>query len=145
MTYPYTKLMLDPRIAPKVAKGSPRPFAPGEYVVNPDRSWSSERTMTVSHPDLNNGAATNIPALWLIGGKPYEAKSEDEAVALALKSGLPWTSYGTLPEADKASADREAMWQTLKSPREAKGKESLYRTPQKAKIPPLLMKYMGAK
>lgn len=145
MAYPYNRLALDPRIAPKAGVGGIRPFAPGEYVVNPDRSWSSERTMTVSHPALNNGAATNIPSLWIVDGKPYLAKDEDEAVQLALKSGLQWKSYGDLPEADKASIAREDMWQTLKRPSDARGAEPLYQRPQKADIPPLLMKYMRGK
>lgn len=133
---------LDPNIAPKVTAGAARPFAPGEYVTNPDKSWSSERTMTVTNPALNNGAATNIPSIWIKDGKPYQAKSEDEAVQLALQSGLPWKSYGDLGEADKASVDRENQWTTPKGARKA---DPLYGTQQKGKpVPPLLTKFMAA-
>lgn len=138
---------LDPSIAPTVPKGAPRPFAPGESVTNPGGSWSSERTMTVSHPSLNNGAATNIPSIWIKDGKPYQAKNEDEAVQLALQSGLPFKSYGDISEADKASIDREDTWQKLGGPKQARGVEPLYNQAKKSKRdipPPLMSKFMAA-
>jgi hypothetical protein len=138
---------LDPSIAPTVPKGAPRPFAPGESVTNPGGSWSSERTMTVTHPSLNNGAATNIPSIWIKDGKPYQAKNEDEAIQLALQSGLPFKSYGDIGEADKASIDREDTWQKLGGPKQARGVEPLYNQAKKSKgdqPPPLLSKFMAA-
>lgn len=107
-------LHLNPSIAPKVAAGAPRPFAPGEYVANPDGSWSSEISMTVVNPELNGGKPTNIPSLWVVNGKAYRAQSEDEAAALAVRSGLSWPAFASVEIADKAASDREAKWQGLK-------------------------------
>src|SRR5215471_8191658 len=67
----------------------PRPFAPGEWLQNPDGSWSNERTTTVApgdEPQLMGGRAAVIPRLWVLNGKPYLA-SEDEAAQFAAKSG----------------------------------------------------------
>jgi len=123
------KLFLNPNIAPKVAEGAPRPFAPGEYVRNPDTSWSSEVTRTVTHPNLNKGQPTNIPSLYVVGGKPYLAANEDEAADLAIKSGLSFPSYADIPTADKAAVDREALWQGL-SPEKASTIAPLYSVPK---------------
>ena len=108
------RVYLNPKLAPVVPDGAPRPFAPGEYVENPDKSWSSEISMTVAHPDLNGGKPTNIPSLWIVNGKPYRAKNEDEAAALAVRSALEWPTYPDIESADKAAADREAKWQGIK-------------------------------
>lgn len=121
-------LYLDPKLAPVVPAGAPRPFAPGEYVRNPDKSWSSEISMTVAHPDLNKGAATNIPSLWVVNGKPYRAANEDEAVALAIKSGLAWPSFPDIDTADKAAAAREALWQGV-APEKASAVPPLWTPP----------------
>ncbi len=136
---------LNPKLAPKVPAGAPRPFAPGEFVRNPDGGWSSEESLTVAHPDLNGGKATNIPSLWIVDGKPYRAKDEDEAVALAAKSSLSWPTFGSIEEADKAATDRETKWQGL-APEQASSVPPLYvpqapdpaiRPPQPAGIPPI--------
>jgi len=123
------KLFLNPAIAPTVAKGAPRPFAPGEYVRNPDTSWSSEVTRTVTNPDLNGGKPTNIPSLYVVDGKPYLAKDEDEAASLAIKSGLSFPSYADIPTADKAAVDRESLWQGM-SPDKASSISPLYNRPK---------------
>lgn len=119
-------------IAPSVPPGAARPFAPGEYVNNPDGSWSSEVSMTVQHPKLNGGKATVIPSLWIKNGKPYEAKNEDEAVALALASRLPFRSYKSMDEAERASIAREASWQPLKRPEDAASISPLWDIAKKA-------------
>lgn len=109
-------------LKPSLAPGSPsnvRPFAPGEYIRNPDNSWSSEISLTVGHPKLNGGKPTNIPSLWLVNGKPYRAKNEDEAAELAVRSGLTWPSFPTFDIADQAATDRETNWQGLKRPEDA--------------------------
>lgn len=123
------RLYLNPKIAPTVPAGAPRPFAPGEYVRNPDKSWSSEISMTVAHPDLNGGKPTNIPSLWIVNGKPYRAKNEDEAAALAVQSALQWPSYPDIETADKAAAEREAQWQNLE-PEKAGAIPPLWTTPK---------------
>lgn len=101
------ELHLDPTIAPKVPAGAPRPFAPGEYIVNPDGSVSSEISVT---PQLPNGLWVNIPSLWIKDGKPYVAANEDEALDLALQSKLPFQTYQTEGAANKAAQDRETSW-----------------------------------
>lgn len=107
---------LRPDIAPKVPAGAARPYAPGEYTDNPDRSWSSERSMTVQKPD---GSWSVLPSLWLQGGKPHEAASEDEAIRLAQASKLPFRKFASLKEADKFATDREAAWQPIQNPADA--------------------------
>lgn len=102
---------LDSKIAPKV-KGDARPLAPGEFIANPDGSWSSEVSATVADPGLNGGKATNVPTLWIIGGKPVRV-DEDTAAMLAASSGLNWPAYNSLEEADKAAGLREQQWQKL--------------------------------
>lgn len=106
-------LHLDGSIAPHVPDGAPRPFAPGEYLSNPDGSWSSEISTTVQHPLLNGGDATVLPSMWLVGGKPYRAKDDDEAVNLAVKSGLPFPSFGDIPGAENFANNREDSWQSM--------------------------------
>lgn len=108
--------------------GSPRPFAPGEYMTNPNGSWSSEMSYTLAHPDLNNGMPTNIPGLWIKDGKPYHA-NEDEAAQFAVQSGLQWPTYNKLNEANDASAEREKNWQTI-SPERSSSVRPLYVLPQ---------------
>lgn len=107
---------LRPDIAPKVPQGAARPYAPGEYTMNPDQSWSSERSMTVQNPD---GSWAVVPSLWLKDGHPYEASGEDEAMRLARESKLAFKKFKSLPEADKFSIDREAQWQPIQNPADA--------------------------
>jgi hypothetical protein len=113
---------------PTVPQGAARPFAPGEYIDNNDGSWSSERSMTVTDPRLNGGRATIIPSLWIRDGNPYQARDEREASDLAAASGVPFRGYGSIPEAERASIDRERRWQKL-SPETSGQMEPLW-TPQ---------------
>lgn len=105
-------LHLNPQLAPSVPAGSPRPFAPGEWIQNPNGSWSSEISTTLSDPHLAGGRPVNIPTLWLVNGKP-ERVSEDQAVQYAIQSGLPWRSYSSMQAADAAARQREAEWQKV--------------------------------
>lgn len=108
------QVYLDQDFAPSVPDGQARPFAPGEYVSNPNGSWSSEITMTVQgDKSFNNGLPTVIPSLWLKNGKPYVAKNEDEAIELAKKSGLNFPSFDSLEQADRYSNMREKAWQNI--------------------------------
>lgn len=121
-------LHLDPTIAPPTKPGAARPFAPGEYISNPDGTWSSERTVTVmGNPDLNDGQPTVIPSLWLKDGKAYVAHNEDEAAQLAKESGLQFRTWGDLAAADEFSKQREEEWGL---PKEARGKAPLYLAPE---------------
>lgn len=118
------QLFLNPALAPQVLPNMPRPFAPGEYMQNPDKSWSSEMSYTVAHPALNGGLPTNIPGLWIKDGKPYHA-TEEEAAQFAAQSGLQWPTYQTIKSADDAAAEREAQWQRM-TPEQAIGARPLY-------------------
>lgn len=102
------QLSLNPQIAPQV-QGNARPLAPGEYLTNPDGSWSSEMTYTVPFGD---GWAV-LPGMWIVDGKPVRV-SEDQAAEYAKQSGLDWQSYPDEATAEKASQEREATWQTMK-------------------------------
>ena len=97
---------LDASIAPKVPKGAPRPFAPGEMVENPNGGWSSEITNTVQMPD---GKWSVVPSLWIVDGKPTRV-SEDQAVEYAMKSGLPFQRFDSEGAAEKFSQAREDTW-----------------------------------
>lgn len=119
------ELHLNAAIAPHV-RGDVRPLAPGEYIKNPDGSWSSEVSMTVTDPRLNGGKPTVVPSMWLIGGKPHLAANDGEAVSLALDSGLSFKSFGTIPEAEKFAISREAAWQKLQRPEDASSVAPLY-------------------
>lgn len=106
------QLFLNPKIAPNVPQGSPRPFAPGEYIRNPNGGWSSEISLTITDPSLNNGAATVVPSLWIVNGQAVRV-DEDTAAAYAVQSGLPFKSYSSIDEAEKASIAREQLWQGI--------------------------------
>ncbi len=106
---------LDPKIAPQVNAGSPRPLSPGEFVKNPNGSWSSEVSVTVPHP-TNKGKWTNIPSVWVVNGMPRRL-SQDDAMKAAASSGLKWPEYDTAEAADKIAAQREDQWQGVSDPR----------------------------
>jgi hypothetical protein len=72
--------------------------------MNPDGSYSTELSVTVTDPRLNGGRPTNIPSLWK--GKEVD---EDEAVANALSSGKQYQAFGSIPEAVKAAEMRSAQ------------------------------------
>lgn len=95
--------------------GGVRPFGRGEYMDNPDGSWSSEMTYTLSDPSLNAGRPTVLPGLWLKQGRPYHA-NEDEAAQMAAQSGLHFPSYSSMDLAEAIANARENAWQ--KVPRE---------------------------
>ncbi len=101
-----------------VTGNAPRPFARGEYMDNPDGSWSSEMTYTVNdprygvNPDFNGGRPTVLPGLWIKDGKPYHA-TEDEAMQMAIASGLHFPSYPNATQAEDVANAREAGWQNI--------------------------------
>jgi hypothetical protein len=88
--------------------GVTRPMAPGEYVSNPDGSWSNEVTTTTEV----NGKPTVVPTLWLLGGEPH-VLDEDQAAEMAERSGLKFPTFGTMNEANAFAAQREANWQNI--------------------------------
>ena len=70
---------------------------------NADGTHSTEVSITVTNPKLNEGRPTNIPSLW--GGKEV---SEDEAVERALATGKPYQSFPSIDEAVAAARQRSA-------------------------------------
>lgn len=114
-------LHLNVSISPRVPAGSPRPLAPGEWLDNPDGSWSSERTVTVNL----NGKWANVPLLWIQDGKPVLAASDDEAARLAKGSGLKWRTYQSEAAANQAAVDREKNWQGI-TPQQARSVAPLW-------------------
>lgn len=128
------QLFLNPQIAPQVTQGAPaRPLAPGEYLMNPNGSWSSEMTYTLQMP---NGQYAVIPGMWIVGGKPMRV-NEDTALDYAVKSGLNWQTYADEKTADKASQDREDKWETL-NPQTAHTVAPLWSSPQQDRMNMLL-------
>lgn len=102
--------------APEVPHGAAVPFVPGEFVTNPDGSWSNERTITSGageDDDLMGGKATVIPTLWRAGDKTIEA-TPDQARELAKRSGLVFPTFNTDEEAEAFSEAREKNWQNVK-------------------------------
>lgn len=68
---------------------------------NPDGTYSTELSITVTNPRLNGGKPTNIPSLW--GRKVL---NEDAAVEQALKSGRKYDSFPTVDAAVTAAKKR---------------------------------------
>jgi hypothetical protein len=101
------QLHLNPQIAPQV-QGNARPLAPGEYLTNPQGSWSSEMTYTVPY----NGGFAVIPGMWIVDGKPVRV-DEDQATTYAKQTGLNFQTYPDEAAAEKASQAREDQWQTM--------------------------------
>jgi hypothetical protein len=68
---------------------------------NADGSYSTELSITVTNPKLNDGKPTNIPSLWK--GKEVD---ENTAVENALASGKKYDSFPTIPEAVNAAKEK---------------------------------------
>lgn len=122
-------LSLIPGAAPQVPSGVARPLGRGEYLNNPNGSWSNEMSYTLQDPMLNAGRPTIVPGLWVKDGKPYHA-TEDEAARMALASLLHFPSYNSMQQAEDMANAREAAWQKIPKEKSAMA-APLY-------IPPLL-------
>ena len=68
---------------------------------NADGSYSTEVSITVTNPKLNNGKPTNIPSLWK--GKEVD---EDTAVRNALATGKSYKAFNSINEAVTAAKAR---------------------------------------
>lgn len=68
---------------------------------NADGTQSSELSITVTDPKLNEGRPTNIPSMW--GGKEVD---QNTAITNALKSGKQWPSFKSIDEAVAAASAR---------------------------------------
>lgn len=117
---------LDEAKAPKVS-GKARPLAPGEFIQNPDGSWSNEIAVTVQHPKLNDAQPTNVPSLWVVDGRPVRL-NEDQAAEAAASSGLRFKSYENTKAAIQAAQERESQWQKIK-PQDSGNVPSLWSLP----------------
>ena len=85
------------------AKGGLKTHDGFEAVQNPDGSVSTEISITVQDPRLNEGRPTNIPSLW-----DRKVVDDDTAVERALKSGKKYNSYETIEEAVRAARQRSS-------------------------------------
>lgn len=106
--YLYGLLDANHGMLPRVPRGAARPFGPEESVKNPDGSTSSEISLTVTNPRLNNGAATLIPSVWMVDGQPMRV-SEDQAVEYALKSGLRFPPHRSIDAAESYITKRHEL------------------------------------
>jgi hypothetical protein len=93
--------------------GPTRPMGAGEYFQNQSGSWSNEITGTVQDPNLNGGKPTVVPTVWIKNGQVFRV-SEDEAIQLAIQSGLTFPSFADAKTAEDFSTAREANWQNIK-------------------------------
>ena len=73
-------------------------------VENTDGSVSTERTITVQDPNLNQGQWTNIPSMW--GGQELP---EEDAILNAIRSQQQFPAYPSIPEAEDAAVARSRM------------------------------------
>jgi 2'-5' RNA ligase len=90
----------DPRDADQGPHEQPYPGTVSP-LVNSDGSVTTERTITITEPDINGGRATNIPTVW--SGRVV---SDDEAIQNAANSGRRFPSYDSVDEAVTAAEGR---------------------------------------
>lgn len=85
---------------------------PGEFVQNQDGTQSSERSITVTDPKLNDGRPTNIPTIWKIGGETVQlqvgVEGQQRAIDFAIRSGESFDDFGSIDEAVTAAKTRSA-------------------------------------
>ena len=95
---------------------------------NADGSYSTEVSITVTNPKLNNGKPTNIPSLWK--GKEVD---EDTAVRNALATGKSYKAFNSINEAVTAAKARsEAGGAGADSKKELTDEEQLAKALSKA-------------
>jgi hypothetical protein len=72
-------------------------------IQNDDGSVTTERSITVTEPDINQGRATNIPTVW-------DGQVVDDNTAIDNVTRFPrqWQSYDSIPEAEQAAQQRSA-------------------------------------
>ncbi|KKK46904.1 hypothetical protein LCGC14_3160580, partial [marine sediment metagenome] len=94
-----------PPVQTAQAKPDVRRLDPGEFIQNQDGSRSTELSLTVTEPALNQGRPTNIPSVYNVNGK-IGVYAQDQAVGLALATGEEYPSFDTIAEAVQAAEDR---------------------------------------
>jgi|KBSMisStaDraftv2_1062788.scaffolds.fasta_scaffold1002176_1 hypothetical protein len=111
------KLTTNPELT-GFAPGQPRPFGPGEYLENPNGSWSNEISVTIpagAHMPLNQGRSTVVPTLWVHNGHPVRVDPAT-AAQYAAQSGLQFPSFDSEDDAASFADKREQNWQAEGSP-----------------------------
>jgi hypothetical protein len=83
---------------------------------NPDGSFSTERSITVTEPGLNGGQPTNIPTIW--DGRQL---SEDEAIQRAIASNQKFPSFNSIDEAVNAAKARSERIGQIRGPQNVRG------------------------
>lgn len=83
-----------------------RPFSPGEFVTNPDGTYSTERTATIQD---STGRWANAPSLWMGAAGPVDLADNEEDIRTALETyersaGVSKPRYSSL---DKAVSEAE--------------------------------------
>lgn len=71
------------------------------FIDNPDGSFSTERSITVTEPSINGGMPTNIPTI--VGGRQL---SDEDAIMAASQSGINYPSFASIPAAVSAAQAR---------------------------------------
>ena len=86
--------------------------------INKDKTISTERSITVTDPRINEGKPTNIPQLvhgqspknikTILSGKISKSSQESAIRRAAFRklTGASLPSYDTIPQAEKAAAER---------------------------------------
>jgi hypothetical protein len=69
---------------------------------NPDGSHSSEVTVTLTNPRLNEGRPTNVPSLW----SGQELDNEDEIVDRVHRSGKIYPYHTSIEDAERSARAR---------------------------------------
>lgn len=87
-----------------------RPFAPGEYITNPDGSYSTERTVTVQD---RNGQWMNVPSLWKgPDGATIDMGDDEDRIGAALgqyeAGGAQFSRFPTVDDAVRAAEARSS-------------------------------------
>lgn len=73
-------------------------------IQNDDGTISTERSITVQHPQLNTGRATNIPTI--VGGQQVSDREAIEAAIAQQSAGYMYPSYDTVDLAVAAAKSR---------------------------------------
>jgi len=99
----FTREAMSERTEPTRPDDAPRLYTHDGYPArqNPDGSHSTEVSITVTNPLLNNGAPTNIPSLWK--GKEVDEKT---AIKNAVASGNVYSKFPSIQEAVKSAVAR---------------------------------------
>jgi hypothetical protein len=83
-----------------------RPLRPGEQMTGAGGVPMTEHTITVSEPELNGGAWTNIPSIWMSGGQP-QMVDQEAAIRMATeyqqRQGWQFPRFRTSDQADQAA------------------------------------------